>query len=276
MPMCIYCRDELGTEHFNREHVIPLQFGAFENNQTLVNTVCRDCNAYFGRSLENALGRNSLEAIFRLRHGHKLRSDFVGFANDRLSFRIPANKSGAGMVVTPKPDPDGSDLVLLIPPQVGIRSEGETEFRYYTEEELRIDGANLLPSGTKATLQLVTGKEDDAGLERLRKLVRTLVPKFQEEGEINLPPPERSDGQIIVEVRGTIDKLIARAVAKIAFNYLAKHTGLGFALSPSFDPVRRFIRNDEGGDDWREFVRIVAKPLLAEETEDLRITRGMS
>jgi hypothetical protein len=56
MRTCIYCREELGTEHFNKEHVIPLQFGTFENNQTLIHTVCRNCNAYFGNSLENALG----------------------------------------------------------------------------------------------------------------------------------------------------------------------------------------------------------------------------
>ncbi len=219
-------------------------------------------------------GRNSFEAIFRLRHGQKLRRDFVGFANDRLSFRIPASKRGAGMVVTPKPDPEGGELVLLIPPQVGILREGQSEFRYYSEQELRSDSLNILPQDTKATLRLVTAKEDDAGLERLRQLVRRLVPKFQEEGEVNLPPPERFDGQIIVEVRGTIDKLIARAVAKIAFNYLAKHAGVGFALSSCFDPIRRFIRNDEGGDDWREFVRVLTKPLLAEETENLRVTRG--
>jgi hypothetical protein len=274
MPICIYCRDELGTEHFNREHVIPLQFGAFENNQTLVNSVCRECNAHFGRTLENALGRNSFEAIFRLRHGQKLRRDFVGFADDRLSFRIPASKRGAGMVVTPKPDPDGTDLMLLIPSQVGIQRQGQSEFQYYTEEELRSDGSNLLPAGTKVTLRLVTGKEDDAGLERLRELVRTFVPKFEEEGEVNLPPLDRSNGEIIVEICGTIDKMIARAVAKIAFNYMAKHVGVGFALNSSFDPIRRFIRHDEGGDDWRQFVRILNKPLLAEETVDLRVTRG--
>lgn len=177
-------------------------------------------------------------------------------------------------MVTPAAAEDGTDIVLLIPPQVGIMREGQSEFRYYTEEELRSDGANLLPAGTKATLQLITAKENDAGFERLRELVRTFVPKFQEEGEVNLPPPERSNGQIMVEVRGTIDKLIARAVAKIAFNYMAKHAGVRFTLNSCFDPIRRFIRNDEGGDDWREFIRIVTKPLLAEETEDLRITRG--
>ncbi|MGO9063069.1 MAG: hypothetical protein ACLQU2_37745 [Candidatus Binataceae bacterium] len=61
---------------------------------------------------------------------------------------------------------------------------------------------------------------------------------------------------------------------KIAFNYMAMHVGSDFALKPCFDPIRRFIRYDEGGDDWREFVRIINEPLLAEETQDLRVTQG--
>lgn len=165
-------------------------------------------------------------------------------------------------------------MVLMLPPQVGVQREGETEYRYYTEEDLRRDGAKLLPAGVKAKVRLLAAKEDDAGLERLGTLVRTLLPKFHEEGDLDLPPPERVNGQIIVEVRGTIDKLIARVVAKIAFNYMAKQAGPDFALNTSFDPIRRFIRYDEGGDDWRKFVRIISEPLLAEETEDLRVTQG--
>ena len=274
MTTCLYCREELGAVHFNKEHVIPRQFGTFENNQTLIHSVCSSCNNYFSINLEHALGRNSFEAIFRLRHGQKLTREFDGFAGARLRFRIPADQPGAGVVVTPAASPDGSEIVLMLPPQVGVQREGETEFRYYTEEELKSDGPDLLPAGTKANLRLLAAKEDEAGLKRLKELVRILLPKFREEGDLDLPPPEIIDGQILVEVRGTIDKLIARAVAKIAFNYMAKHAGAEFALDPCFHPIRRFIRFDEGGDDWREFVRIISEPLLAEETEDLRVTRG--
>lgn len=274
MPICIYCKDELGTEYFNREHVIPLLLGSFENNQTLIHTVCAGCNKYFSVNLELAFGRDSFEAIFRLRHGQKPVNEFGGFVGERLNFRIPAGKPGAGVVVTPAAESDGNSLMLMLPPQVGVQREGETEYRYYTEEELQRDGPNILPAGERVMLRMLAAKEDDVGLERLRALVRTLFPKFREKGDLDLPPPERIEGQIIVEVRGTIDKLIARAVAKIAFNYVAKHAGTDFALNPCFDLIRRFIRYDEGGNDWREFVRIINEPLLAEETEDLRVTQG--
>jgi hypothetical protein len=274
MPTCIYCRDELSLREFDKEHVIPRQFGGFENNQTLIHTVCARCNRNFSVTLEHALGRDSLEAIFRLRHGQKAVADFSGFAGERLQFRIPAGQPGAGVVVIPAPDLAANTIVLKLPPQVGIRHEGEAEHRYYTEEELRQDGPKLLPRGKKADVRLLVPKEDDAGLERLRGLVQALAPKFREEGELNLPNPKKVDGQIIVEVRGTIDKVITRAVAKIAFNYMAKQAGAAFALNACFDPIRRFIRYDEGGNDWRKFVRMISEPLLAEETEDLRITRG--
>jgi hypothetical protein len=274
MQRCIYCLELKGAEYFNKEHVVPCQLGTFQNSQTLVLTVCSDCNSYFGQDLENTFGRNSFEAILRLRHGQKSARDFTGFPRGRLSFRLPAGKPGAGVVVIPAPSPDGSEIMLMLPPQVGVQRLVETDYRYHTEDDLRRDGPRLLPAGMKANLRLLSGKEDEAGLDRLRELVRTLMPKFREEGELRLPPPERIDNQIIVEVRGTIDKVIARAVAKIAFNYMAKHAGTEFVLNPSFHQIRRFIRYDEGGNDWRQFVRLRKEHLLGEETEELSITRG--
>jgi hypothetical protein len=274
MPTCIYCRAKLGTQHFNKEHVIPRQFGTFENNQTLIHTVCFDCNSYFSGNLERALGRDSFEAVFRLRHGQKPSCEFGGFAGSRLSFRIPAGMAGAGVVVRPMSTPDGKEIILLLPPQIGVRRDGETEFRYYSEEDLTREGANLLPTNKATKFRLLVAKDDDAGLERLRELIQAVVPRFREEGGLDLPPPEIVDGQIIVEVRGTIDKLIARAIAKIAFNYATKHAGAVFMLDPCFDPVRRFVRYNEGDENWRNFVQISTQPLLAEETKDLRVTRG--
>src|SRR5208282_662057 len=84
----------------------------------------------------------------------------------------------------------------------------------------------------------------------------------------------RVEGKILVEIKAKVDTSIARATAKIAFNYMTKEAGVKFALDASFDPLRQFIRYGEGGDNWRQFVRIVSKPLLAEETEDLQVTRG--
>jgi hypothetical protein len=50
---CIYCKVEKDAKYFTKvEHVIPQSFGHFENNLTLRNVVCDDCNQYFGDNLE--------------------------------------------------------------------------------------------------------------------------------------------------------------------------------------------------------------------------------
>lgn len=272
MATCIYCLRDLPEDCFNREHVVPQQLGSFENCPIL-RTVCAECNSYFGNSLELAFGRDRIEAVSRLRHGQKRLEEFDGFKGERLKFVVPSNLASGGVILEPAASPDGSEIVMLLPPQVGVKLEGETEFHYHTEEELTGEGIERLPPpNEKVNIRFLAA--DDAGVERIRDLVLTRFPKFREEGKLDIPPPERIEGKMLVEIKSKVDRLLARAIAKIAFNYMAFHAGASFALSANFGPSRRFIRYDEGGEDWREFVRILSKPLLAEETEDLQVTRG--
>jgi hypothetical protein len=193
LAICIYCGRELSVDCFDKEHVIPRQLGHFKNGQTLINAVCKDCNHYFSVTLERALGRDSLEATLRVRHGQK-RAD--GFSGQRLKFRIPSGMPGAGIVVVPARSPDRTTIVLTLPPQVGVQLSSESEYRYYTEDELK-QRPNLLPSPeAKVKLQLLVSKEDSAALERLRNLVRSRLPRFREEGDLSLPPPALVHGQI--------------------------------------------------------------------------------
>jgi hypothetical protein len=62
---------------------------------------------------------------------------------------------------------------------------------------------------------------------------------FQYGGEI--VSPQRSHSTLC-ELKGTIDQKIFRAVAKIAFNYLAYWQGPELLHEPSFDTARRYIR----------------------------------
>ncbi len=267
---CIYCLGEYPENAFNREHVVPRQLGSFENNLTLTDTVCIECNRYFGNSIELAFGRDSIEAVYRLRYGQKRPEEFQGFNGQRLAFRIPSNLPAGGVVLIPAADPEGKEVIMLLPPQVGIQLKGEADWHYYTEEDLASSG---LPSPDReAKLRLLAS--DDAGLQRVRALVLARFPKFREDGQLDLPPPDLVDGKALVEIKSKVDRLLARAVAKISFNYMALHAGTHFALNASFDPIRRFIRFDEGPKDWRQFVQFLSKPLLAEETDELLVTRG--
>jgi hypothetical protein len=61
----------------------------------------------------------------------------------------------------------------------------------------------------------------------------------------------------------TIDDIVWRAVAKIAFNYLAYLQGQEFALHPAFDVIRRFIRYGERPD--YPLIQVADEAILADE-----------
>ena len=70
IPECIYCRSKENA--FDREHVIPQGLGTFEPESfILYDAVCKPCNGYFGRTLEDSLSHDSFEALLRLRYGVK-------------------------------------------------------------------------------------------------------------------------------------------------------------------------------------------------------------
>ena len=61
----------------------------------------------------------------------------------------------------------------------------------------------------------------------------------------------------------TIDDIVGRAVAKIAFNYLAYWQGAEFALHPAFDVIRRFVRYGERPD--YPLLQVADEAILADE-----------
>src|SRR4051812_10723620 len=73
---CIWCTAEKDESEFNVEHVMPRSFGTFEDNPTLVNTVCKACNDYFAKNLEPSLAKDSLEGFDRFRYGLKPPHEF--------------------------------------------------------------------------------------------------------------------------------------------------------------------------------------------------------
>jgi hypothetical protein len=104
-------------------------------------------------------------------------------------------------------------------------------------------------------------------------------PDFKEQEEIEKQLNERGfqldqgeplpfncgDGEtVITEVKGTIDKIIFRGIAKIAFNYLAYIEGEDFTLKVDFNDIRRFIRYGEEVTVFRHVI-IQNKPILYDE-----------
>jgi hypothetical protein len=52
------------------------------------------------------------------------------------------------------------------------------------------------------------------------------------------------DGKVALKISGTSDRVLLRAIAKIAFNYLIFHYP-AIASMAQFTPIRRYIRYDE-------------------------------
>jgi hypothetical protein len=92
----------------------------------------------------------------------------------------------------------------------------------------------------------------------------------------NLIRNDRIVEKLKVETELTIDAIIFRGVAKIAFNYLCYVVGKKFLLFNDFDEIRRFVRHGEGKAD--RFVEVNVPPILYDDQQlekfGIKITEG--
>lgn len=121
---CIFCLELRDGADFNVEHVIPRAFGAFTNNFTLTDCVCRNCNAFFGNVLELFLARGSIEALRRFQYGVKPAEE-VGELRKEVYFTIAAEGPWKGAYLVLKAEENMLRIDLV--PQVGFRVEGKSE-----------------------------------------------------------------------------------------------------------------------------------------------------
>jgi hypothetical protein len=137
-------------------------------------------------------------------------------------------------------------------PQVSFERRDGTGWDHFTEAELRAAGdlrARFETEYQPGVKNIVAPTE--AVYQRLLALMREHgVPLKGEELEGGITP----EGVGEASVTWTVDVIIARAIAKIALNYLAKTQGGEFARRPEFDDVRRFIRDGAGRPP--DFVRL--------------------
>ncbi len=247
MPTCIYCRVADPKCGFTREHVLPLAFGAFKDAFTLIDTVCADCNQYFGDHLDRLLTRDSGEAVLRLRFGLKDPAGLPAMFADRVTVRLPDDGSRWGGVVLKFATPAAGNEapgVDLVAPQVGFeRKDGRWD--YFTEDEIPPSeelARRFRYAYTGSGLVFTASDGDENRLARL--LGEAAGGRFNVTGRLaSFPPFER--GNLKVEVNWRFDTLLSRSVAKIALNYLVNVQGSEFVMYSDFDPVRRFVRYGE-------------------------------
>jgi hypothetical protein len=229
---CIYC-GETSSVGFPKDHVIPRAFGRFRNNLTL-DCVCGQCNAYFGRELEVFLTRDSIEALLRVRHGLKVKSDERQIGRSRLSCTVVSSEDCRGARILSERDSSGTLLRGKPVPQVGFRKFGETERYWFLEADLdRVEAWERFR--TDADTLIVGSPGED--LSRLCRKLTSFGVVFKSIGSM-----ERFGGLSQMYAEPRFDDILFRGVAKIAFNFLARVTSPPFALREEFRSVRDYVR----------------------------------
>ncbi len=268
MRRCIYCTKEKPKTEFNVDHVMPQQLGHFHPDNLTLTCVCYECNQHFGDGVERLLGRDSYEGLMRFVYGIKSPTEVGQFASDRIEFRVPEDSAWAGTRLRLGASADGAGVVMDLPAQIGIKHSSEPAFRYFLEPEFAAATDAVLDIRPGSKFKLLAA--DENAYERLQALIRLRVPTFRVEGP--MAPPPTDNGELEVEIRATFDKPLARAIAKIGFNYLAHVVGAEFVLTAHFDGVRTFIRHGEG--ERPSFVMLQNQPILHNESSRYRITGG--
>lgn len=253
MSCCIYCRSELPTT-VPREHIIPRSFGVFKPDLTL-GCVCSVCNGYFGSKLEWPMQKESIEGARRLQFGLKGVAGGIGSRNMLLTVGEGEHWKGARTVI--RTDRNGIESTEVLP-QVGGRRSATDPIEWVLEKDLDVAFVARYPKGSEFK---IVGGQSKADNDRLVEKLKALCPTFLYGGVMS--PPFSGDGKVMLSAEYQVNRVVARCLCKIGFNYMALTCGDSFALSGEFDDMREFVRNDVGDEDGRVFVK--QKPIIAQE-----------
>jgi len=273
MPACIYCRRE--DQEFDREHVIPQAYGNFEPKAfILYDSVCKDCNNYFGRTLDFALSRDSTEALLRFRYGTKPASEARDLPYSKLELKIAQPGPWFGATVVMEADRTGKAVEPVPVAQATFRWKGGRDWNYLVERELQPGTLAQYVNPIPGTLEIRVMGPTTTDHERVLEILKSAGIKFHQEG--SLMNPMTNDGKVLVEISAAVDQTIFRAIAKIAFNYVAHQHGSEFVRLADFDDIRNYIRYGTAP-RWAARKPVVVplpNPILFDDTRQSRQTNG--
>lgn len=237
---CIYCLRQLPVDQFDREHVLSQAFGSYEQAPVLHRCVCKECNRYFGNTLELGFARGAFEGLLRYRLGVKT-PDLGPIDLRYVEFAIPPGSDWSGVRLRLVQDESGPKLKIL--PQAAFLDPLAGEWTHFTSNEMRPGFLSDRPDLKKAPLRIYAGSYEEN--ETVIAKLRLEGIDFRKEGDLKLPESLVNALDIEVEVSFTVNQGIRRCIAKYAFNYMTSICGTAFALGSDFNLVRRFIRFDE-------------------------------
>ncbi|MDO8358027.1 MAG: HNH endonuclease [Nitrospirota bacterium] len=262
---CIYCREKQPVSAYTKaEHVIPQSFGKFRNNFTLRQLVCDACNQFFGDNIELALARDTLEGQSRADIGVKKAEDFKSLGHQsRIRIMIAEGDFKGAYAFRDYSEADGK-VTLQPVPQVGFRQRESGGYKYFPLDEL---------PDKKQLAELDLDLQHPKSIRAVGLDVEELSGKLAEKNisfryDCDVVSTNESTS-LLCEVQGTIDQIIHRATAKIAFNYLAYWVGGDFIRHSSFDQTRRFVRHGQLAP--YPLVKVGQQPILADEEVRRRV-----
>ena len=263
---CIYCKRT--DVRFNREHVIPEAFGSYGADTMVLgnNEVCEECNSGLGREIDQILSRDSFEALLRansLPQGHGAGERF----SPRRSRIYLPDEEQFGILRGARLAIDWNTRRPKLLDQIIIRSR-DGQLHTFLADEFQGADASLFQDLERGAVRVVGTDQDK--FEALAHLVRDRGIQIGNRESLSVPsalvPPE-----IRTVIEGQIDIRTWRAIAKIAFNYLAYNEGAAFVLADRFDPIRDYIR---GVPTDQAMVRLLNTPIIVSETYTWRAFDG--
>ncbi len=230
---CIYCRKNKSKVDFlNREHVVPESFGLFQRNLVLHKKVCDECNSRFGKTLDIRLARDTYEGLQRYTVGIKKPNEFKNLGKrSKLMIKVDEGllKNSFAFLEYSK---DTKQLELRPIEQIGFKKQGSEEYDFFTFEEFpsaeEIDKDDYDLKASKSLIILSERLQEATKLLQGIGVVFNQGPSFSEN--------RSSMNDLLVKVTSAVDATVRRAIAKIAFNYLAYWNNTEILLHKSFNP----------------------------------------
>jgi hypothetical protein len=267
--VCIYCPNTDPVKFSGREHVIPQAFGTFGAKTPTLKCVCDECNAVFGKELDQLLARETLEGILRYNQG-KRSSERRPQRRLRISLADEHESGGFLGARLEGIDPTNRQL-MPISTQLQIRNLTTGKIEVF----LRADRQGLsLPTeifGNPGERELVVyapnKEEHDAFIAELNHAGFDIRMDGASMIGINPSIDENGNETIGVYIEGTFDQLHRRALAKLFVNFAAFYLGISTVNSSEWTPIKRFVRFGQG----QIGARISNKPFwIGQETDTLR------
>lgn len=250
---CIYCLRDSGATFRGVEHVVPQAFGTFGSNTPTLDCVCDDCNAFFGRELDQLLARETIEGISRYTRGQPSSETRPQRRLDITLSEGPEAGQFAGLKVSV----DGTTGALMRP-----RAQFHV-FNFQTQQNEVYFIEQIAGLSLPEAVYGVPGRDGMKGTWRTKALAASkeehdaLIVALQANG-IDFRPglpfqmpqgnAEESENQpkLPVEIQGEVDTPHKRALAKILMNFVTWTLGCDEALKPRWDFLRNYVRCAEG------------------------------